>query len=46
MVGGTPSEHSKSSLESGLKNKDTTNCFNLGQTEQLLKVNKLFYIFK
>nr|CAD2172931.1 unnamed protein product [Meloidogyne enterolobii] len=40
MVGGTPSEHSKSSLESGLKNKDTTNCFNLGQTEQLLKRHK------
>uniref|UniRef100_A0A915LRW0 Uncharacterized protein n=1 Tax=Meloidogyne javanica TaxID=6303 RepID=A0A915LRW0_MELJA len=41
MVGGmTPSEHSKSSVESEIENKDTIKCFNLGQTEQLLKRHK------
>ncbi|CAK5101611.1 unnamed protein product [Meloidogyne enterolobii] len=40
MVGGmTPSEHSKSSWASEI-NKDKINCFNLGQTEQLLKRHK------
>ncbi|CAK5124057.1 unnamed protein product [Meloidogyne enterolobii] len=46
MVGGmTPSEHSKSSLASEIKNKDKINCFNLGQTEQLLKVEKIILYF-